>query len=154
MHSELLSIHPPISLPGWWWLVVIALVAAGLGMLILGIARWRALAPLAVVDDDSLARLRDEALRDVRAAASSPIEPNLACQRMVRTARRFVGTASNALTDHASTRQLQLAARRDPRLSPLLHLVESTLQVCYLHAEADDVVATAHHAEQVITRWR
>lgn len=154
MQPDPWQIHPPVHLPVSWWLVVAGCVLTALGVLTLSILRFKRLGLPPVVPDDSLDQLRNDALAAIRQATEAQIEGHRACQRIIRAARSFVGSASAGLANHMSLRQLQLAARRDPRLDPLVALVESTLETCYSRATPDDVAAAARQAEKVIHAWR
>lgn len=154
MARELMQIHPPITLDSWWWLVAAGLAIVGLVVLGLGIWRWQELAPPPEGTDDSLERLRDEALSELDGVEADDCTPQVAGQRMVQVTRAFIGTASNTLVDFSSATQLRQAARRDPRLAALSQLVDDTLEELFSPTATPDLAALSARAREVIRSWR
>lgn len=154
MVSELLQIHPPVALDSWWWLVTGGIAILGLLVLGVGIWRWQALAPAADTADDSLDRLRSQALAELRRIEADVPEPRVAAQRIVQATRAFIGTATNTPVDFSSASQLRQAARRDPRLAPMSLLVDDTLEGLFSPEVSPDVAMISERAREVIRSWR
>ena len=155
MLLELPPIEPVVAASWWWWLVAIGALILALGVLAVGVWRWRALRPSPPEADTSLERLRESALEQVDADARLG-QPKDAAQALSRTVRRFVGVASGGNADYETASQLAAAAEHDRRLAPVAALVSDLQEVGFAASLDDDfdVAAHAERAREVIRAWR
>lgn len=142
-----------VAYPAWWFAVAGALLLLGLAVAVVGVLRWRALAPRLPELDDSLEQCRREALDDIDEAATFS-NPRATCQQISRVTRRFVGLASDGDADYASAQQLRRAARLDPRLEKVATLVSETQEACFAPSAQPDVAEVAERAREVVKSWR
>lgn len=152
MVPELLVIQPPVAHSSWLWLLAAGLIVVGVGLAGLTVALW-VTTPKPSRPDDSLERLRAEALAEVRAATAAT-DPREASRLIVAAVKRFVGTASDGDADYSSPQQLATMALRDPRLQALAVFAESAQRDCFDPAHVPDPLAVAEQGREVIRRWR
>lgn len=148
----LLAGRPPVTMAPWWWLVIAGAVLLALGLVVVGQWRWRLLGRVPRADD-SLTRLRQDALAELAGAVASADPPRVVCQRISRITRRFVGTAGDCDVDFATAARVHAAARHDPRLEPLDAFVREIDPVCFDPAARPDPEVHAARAREVIEQW-
>jgi len=149
------EIHPPAGYSPWWWAVVAACL---LGIVAVGWWARRALRA-AAGGDDPLQRLREETLTRIDRVAddltSGELSAAEAAARLSAEVRRFVGTASDGDADYRVLSELRRSAVKDPRLEPMVALVEAVETWAFAPAGAatEPVGPLVEQAREVVRRW-
>lgn len=148
-------LHPPMAPSTLWWLVVAALVALAL-VLAASVAmalRGRRPAPAGLTVEDR----RAGTLAAIDAVAEGhrrgEVATTIACQRLGRLVRRFIGECSGVDAEALTADELMAATILDHRLEPAALFVTTMQRGSFAPGADVDVTQLTDEARTVVTQW-
>lgn len=148
-------LHPPVGPSPLWWLAAGAVVALALALLASAVVavRLRSPAPAGLTVEDRRAETL-AAIDDVAGAhRRGKMATTVACQRIGRLVRRFVGECAGVDAEVLTADELMAAAILDHRLEPAAQFATTVRAGSFAPGADVDVAELVGEARRVVTQW-